>query len=82
MSDMTELQQDIIEEHREDKSKSDEEIAAKLDCSASYVNQTRNEYGEEDSNSRFWIGVVILALLLLVWGADSGSAMQLSMIVF
>jgi hypothetical protein len=47
MGDWTDLQEKIIRKHKRNSDKSDAEIAAEFDCSASYVNQTRNEYEEK-----------------------------------
>lgn len=64
MGDKTELQEDIVRTAKRHSDRSDEQIAAELDCSASYVNQVRNDYAdeidEEDSGS------VLVGLLLLL----------------
>jgi hypothetical protein len=72
MSDLTDLQQSIVDEHRRDDSQTDAEIAAKLGCSASYVNQTRNEHGDTGgSNGLGWI--VLAAVLGLLFLAQTGA---------
>jgi len=73
MSDWSDLQDDIISEHRRDSSQSDAEIAAKLDCSASYVNQTRNEYDEEnESGGGGLLMLAIVVVLILFFVAQNG----------
>ena len=71
--DRTELQQDIIDEHKKDSDKTDREIARKLNCSESYVNQVRNDYEGSGGSGLFWIVVVVLIIIVLVGMSDSGS---------
>ncbi|QPV62371.1 hypothetical protein I7X12_16755 [Halosimplex litoreum] len=73
MSDWSDLQEDIISEHRRDSSQSDAEIAAELGCSASYVNQTRNEYDEaEESSGGGLLMLAIVVVLVLFFIAQNG----------
>jgi hypothetical protein len=72
-NDRTELQQDIIDEHKKDSDQTDEVIAAKLNCSASYVNQVRNDYEDSGGGGLFWVVIVILIIIVLVGMSDSGS---------
>jgi len=74
--DRTELQRKIIREHKKDSSKTDREIADKLNCSKSYVNQVRNEY--DDSGGGKWIIILlILGFLAFLAMSESGSGMIL-----
>ena len=70
MSDRTDLQDDIIHEASLHSDLSDKEIAEKLDCSASYVNQVRNEHSDEIKKRNSEAALIgVLLLLLLGFGA-------------
>lgn len=71
MSKRSKLQQNIISEHQKNDTQRDEEIAVKLDCSSSYVNQTRNEY-EQENGSNLWFWIVVGLLVAIVVLGEAG----------
>lgn len=77
MSERTDLQEEIIEQHKKDESKTDEEIAVEVDASTSYVNKTRNEYDAEGNSSGSTgkvLLLIILAVLFIAFASGSGDA--------
>jgi len=87
MSDWTDLQEDIISEHKRDESQSDEEIAVEVDCSASYVNTTRKEFAEQEGgNESGGKGLILLLIVFVILGlaaaSGDGSAASMSVVLF